>query len=120
MLTAEKYLRENQHPYEIIITDLSDYDPLYCNNGGKYSFWTIYTRVDNNNYSVTYGTSADFPFCPLCGSFYTNHCACGMDSPINVGFQHVKNAVVSARKLIRYEIKIRNKNKEIVAGTFNY
>lgn len=51
------------------IEDLSDYDPESCNNGGCYSFWTKYVREGNNVFRVEYGTSADFSYCPVCGSF---------------------------------------------------
>lgn len=55
---------------KVFITDLSDYDPDRCSNGGKYAFFAIYvSRDDNSGYDVRYGTSADMLFCPACGGF---------------------------------------------------
>lgn len=52
----------------VIVTDYSDYDENKCNDGGHYSYSTIYTKV-KEGWEVSYGTSADFTFCPVCGSF---------------------------------------------------
>ncbi len=49
--------------------DYSGYDPDKCNNGGCYGFWTDYHRLPDGNFEVSYGTTADFEFCPACGSF---------------------------------------------------
>lgn len=53
----------------VVITDVSEYDSSKCNDGGCYSFSTIYTKVDDNHWSVTHETSADMEYCPICGSF---------------------------------------------------
>ena len=42
--------------------DFSDYDSEKCNNGGKYGFWTDYDRLENGNWKVSYGTTADLAF----------------------------------------------------------
>lgn len=52
--------------------DYSEYDSEKCNNGGCYGFWTDYNRLENGNWKVSYGTTADFEYCPVCGSF-NNH-----------------------------------------------
>lgn len=49
--------------------DYTEYDSEKCNNGGCYGFWTDYNRLENGNWEVSYGTTADFPYCPCCGSF---------------------------------------------------
>ena len=49
--------------------DYTEYDSEKCNNGGCYGFWTDYNRLDGGNWEVSYGTTADFEFCPVCGSF---------------------------------------------------
>lgn len=49
--------------------DYTEYNPEKCNNGGCYGFWTDYIRLENGNWEVSYGTTADFDYCPCCGSF---------------------------------------------------
>ena len=48
-----------------VITTHAGGKPL---NGGEYEFSTLYTKVDNG-WEVTYETSAEFPYCPVSGSF---------------------------------------------------
>lgn len=52
--------------------DFSQYNWEKGSNGGCYGFWTDYDRV-KNGWEVSYGTTADFEYCPVCGSF-ENHC----------------------------------------------
>ena len=49
--------------------DYSQYESEKSSNGGCYGFWTDYTRQEDGNWEVSYGTTADFPFCPVCGDF---------------------------------------------------
>ena len=56
------------------ITNWSEYDPDRCNNGGGYSYTTIYRR-DGDRWSITYSTSVDFEYCPYCGKF-GDDCGC--------------------------------------------
>ena len=49
--------------------DFSEYESGNSNNGGCYGFWTDYNRLENGLFEVSYGTTADFNFCPVCGSF---------------------------------------------------
>lgn len=49
--------------------DYTDYKPETCHNGGNYGFWTDYDRLENGNWEVSYGTTADMEYCPCCGSF---------------------------------------------------
>ena len=64
---------ENLEKYKKIkLCDYSGYDPDKCNNGGCYGFWTTYDYIGNDRWEVSYGTTADFDFCPVCGSF-NNH-----------------------------------------------
>lgn len=34
---------------------------------GAYGFWTDYTRLENGMWEISYGTTADLDFCPVCG-----------------------------------------------------
>ena len=49
--------------------DFSEYESEKSANGGAYGFWTDYTRLENGMWEVSYGTTAGFDFCPVCGSF---------------------------------------------------
>lgn len=69
---------------EIRINDYSQYDSEKCNNGGAYGFWTKYDRLPNGKFEISYGTTADFEFCPVCGCFndhydpeYDSEYSCG-------------------------------------------
>lgn len=50
------------------LNDYSEYESGKSSNGGCYGFWTDYSRVENG-WEVRYGTTADFSYCPCCGSF---------------------------------------------------
>ena len=56
---------------KVVLNDFSEYVPGKCNNGGYYGVWTNYDRV-KNGWRVSYDTTADFEFCPVCGLF-SNH-----------------------------------------------
>ena len=49
--------------------DYTEYDSGKCSNGGCYGFWIDYNKLPNEKWEVSYGTTADFPYCPCCGSF---------------------------------------------------
>lgn len=49
--------------------DYSEYEPGKSSNGGHYGFWADYTITENGEWEVSYGTTADFEFCPVCGIF---------------------------------------------------
>ena len=49
--------------------DYTDYDPCLCNNGGRYGFWTDYTKTKAGDWEITYHTTAEFTYCPSCGRF---------------------------------------------------
>ena len=60
---------------KVVITDYSEYDPNLSNNGGAYSYSTIYEKLDNIGlWRVSYATSAEFYFCPCCGTFGCDVC----------------------------------------------
>lgn len=52
--------------------DYTEYNSEKCNNGGCYGFWKDYNRTEAGLFEVSYGTTADFEYCPCCGSF-NNH-----------------------------------------------
>ena len=57
----------------IKITDYREYDSTLCNNGGRYSFTTIYYTNHfsalENGYCRMFTTSAEFGFCSCEGIF---------------------------------------------------
>lgn len=60
---------ELENVKKVRFNDFSEYDSEKCNNGGCYGFWTDYSRLENGNWLISYGTTADFDYCPCCGSF---------------------------------------------------
>ena len=55
---------------KICITDNSRYEAGKSSTGGAYIFGTTYRPTGDGAYTATYWTSADFPYCSVCGSFY--------------------------------------------------
>lgn len=49
--------------------DYTEYNSEKCSNGGAYGFWTDYSRTEDGKWEVSYGTTADMPWCPCCGDF---------------------------------------------------
>lgn len=101
-IMKKKAIKELKSANVVTIEDLSEYDPERCNNGGCYSFWTKYVREKNNQFRVEYGTSADFPYCPVCGSFNEHYdwdegeYVCGDFSRVSALYLH-KNMVRASR-----------------------
>lgn len=101
---------------EIIITDLSDYDSDLCRNGGRYAFYKHYLPQPSGMFRLEYGTSADFEFCPRCGtwgkhrnctySFFTkdevlNFCEeAEKESDVSVEFVYLTEAEMLREKIL--------------------
>ena len=84
---------------KIIIVDNSHYKSETCNNGGDYSFTTIYTLRPDSKFDVTFSTSSEFQYCHLCGTFYHgDSCYCGMDHPDVVDCENVNKGIAYAMK----------------------
>lgn len=84
---------------KIIITDYSDFVADKCNNGGNYSYSTIYRQIKNNLYEVSYSTSAEFDFCPCCGRFGCTDCDPSNDEDYEyISESKVKTAIKEANK----------------------
>lgn len=60
---------ELENVKKVRFNDFSEYDSEKCNDGGSYGFWTDYSRLENGNWEISYGTTADMDFCSCCGSF---------------------------------------------------
>jgi len=75
------------------IVDRTQFAADKCNNGGSYSFTTTYRQIAANKFAVLHSTSAEYPYCPFCGSFYQGSCPCGMEGPDIVSWEEVKTAV---------------------------
>ena len=65
----------------VTITDYTHFEADKCVNGGNYSFTVTYQQIANNKFAVLHSTSAEYPYCPFCGSFYRDICPCGMKGP---------------------------------------
>lgn len=60
---------ELENVKKVRFNDFSEYDSEKCSDGGSYGFWTDYSCLENGNWEISYGTTADMEFCPCCGSF---------------------------------------------------
>ena len=58
---------------KVTVYDYSMYNSETCRTGGNYGFWGTYHNLGNGKWEVEYGTTADFDYCPHCGSF---NCCC--------------------------------------------
>ena len=83
---------------KISIIDNSNYAADKCNNGGSYSFTTTYRQINDDQFEVLHSTSSEFPYCPLCGSFYQGNCPCGMEEPDIVDSETVDKEITCARE----------------------
>ena len=80
------------------IVDRTHYASDSCSNGGNYSFSVIYRQIAANKFAVLHSTSAEYPYCPFCGSFYRDICPCGMKGPDIVDSETVDKEITCARE----------------------
>lgn len=66
---------------EIVIRDDSQVIPGKNRTGGAYSYRLHIRRVGEDNYILSYHTSADFPFCAVDGQFQDCPCDKGQECP---------------------------------------
>ena len=78
---------------KVTITDYTHHASDSCVNGGNYSFSVIYRQISDDKFEVLHSTSSEFPYCPLCGSFYQGNCPCGMEGLDVVSWEEVETAV---------------------------
>lgn len=67
-----KMLAITNKPYKVVLCDYTQYEEGRGSNGGCYAFYETWHRTPSGKYEVHYGTSAEFEYCPCCGSF-DNH-----------------------------------------------
>lgn len=80
--------------------DFSQYDSEKCNNGDCYGFWTNYDRLDNGTWKVSYGTTADFNYCPVCGCFNDHYE--GEDCCYESGYSCGEYDTIAEKELLRF------------------
>ena len=78
--------------------DYTQYKSEKSSNGGCYGFWTDYTRLEDGNWEISYGTTADLPYCPVCGSFNDHYE--GDDCCYESGYSCGNCEVVTEEKLL--------------------
>ena len=78
-IALQKHMHNAPMGSKVIIKDYSDYEDGLCNNGGHYSFTDVYEKC-SKGWRASYYTSADFPYCEYCGSFYNDYHDCGKPS----------------------------------------
>ena len=76
----------------------SEYDSEKSNDGGSYGFWTDYSRLENGKWEISYGTTAGFDFCPVCGSFNDHYK--GDDCCYDSGYSCGEFATVTETELL--------------------
>lgn len=86
---------------EIIVYDYINYDSEFCCDGGKYGFSTHYKQIADDKWEVIHSTTSDFTYCPLCGSFYSNECTCGMTDTNKINTAELNDII----KMISYEME---------------
>lgn len=82
------------------LSDYSDYESDKCNNGGCYGFWEDYDRLENGNWELSFHTTADFDYCPCCGSFNDHHVWSDEADIYDSGFSCGKFETVSTEELV--------------------
>lgn len=99
-------LREDPKPITfdtcntVRLSDYSDYKSDKCNNGGCYGFWTDYSRLENGKWELSFHTTADFDYCPCCGSFNDHHVWSDEDDIYDSGFSCGKFETISTEELV--------------------
>ena len=83
---------------KVKIVDRTQFEADSCCNGGNYSFTVTYQQIAANKFAVLHSTSAEYPYCPFCGSFYRDICPCGMKGPDIVDSETVDKEITCARE----------------------
>jgi hypothetical protein len=66
---------------KVRFVDDSNYESGKCCNGGSYGFTETYYKITDigdehfGNFYLSYGTTSDFSYCEMCGTF-TDNCGC--------------------------------------------
>lgn len=82
---------------KVVIINNSQYKAGTCSNGGDYGFSETYVFREDGNFEVIHGTTSEFPYCELCGSFYRgDNCLCGMTDPEVIDLKTVNNEIFCA------------------------
>lgn len=95
--------------------DYSDYDSEKCNNGGSYGFWTDYSRLENGNWEISYGTTADFDYCPVCGCFNDHYE--GNDCCYSSGYECGEFETVTENELLKLINEFEETDEEYIEYT---
>lgn len=104
----------------VYLNDFMEYDDRLCNNGGRYGFWKKYTFLGNGNWKVSYGTTAEFDYCPVCGQFNDHYdedswCksnySCGEYTIISTKELEEKIASFKAEKKFTKEVIVKNDSR---------
>lgn len=90
---------ENLNDYNRVrINDYTNYDAEKCNNGGCYAFFTDYIKRPDGKWEISYDTTADLEYCPVCGSF-ENHRG-DVNCPYESGYTCGEFKVISEEELL--------------------
>lgn len=84
----------------VTFNDYSDYQDTTCHTGGNYGFWTDYDRIENGLWKVSYRTTAEFSYCPCCGTFEDHYK--GDDCHYKSGYSCGEFDTVTETELLEY------------------
>lgn len=55
---------------KVVLSNYENYQERTCHTGGNYAFFTIYEKEESNDrWKVSYETTSEFAYCPVCGTF---------------------------------------------------
>jgi hypothetical protein len=68
--------------FKVTINDYVKHDPRRDRNGGAYAFFEQATVAEDGTIEDgEYSTTAEFPYCPACGTFNIGNCCDGVYQP---------------------------------------
>ena len=112
------------------IYDYNDFDPDKCVDGGKYAFWTKYTKENKDVWRISYHTSSDFEYCDKVGIFMSCNNCIDFDKETGectrgyakIYTQHLIKEIEDTLKAIKkdrkYEIRFYDKNDKLIETIF--
>lgn len=96
--------------------DYREYESGRHNNGGCYGFWTDYENMGNGTWEVSYGTTADFNYCSVCGQFDDHYE--GEESVYDSGYSCGEYKTVTDAELLQLINDFEETEDEYIEYTF--
>lgn len=68
-----KKIKNDNKFNKVVVSDFREYNAERCNDGGGYAYYIHFDKISDEKFTTSYYTSADFDYCPYCGSFISNY-----------------------------------------------